>query len=103
MKYEKAKQIFADTSIQITTAGRKHLGPNVGSEEYRYLYIDEKINGWIDEISTLSKNAQHAPQQAYTCFTAGYKYKLNYVMRTIGCIGPALKKVDDTVTIILSL
>ena len=98
---EKATQIFAHTDIQITTEGRKHLGAIVGSEEYRDLYIDEKITGWIDEICTLSKIAQHAPQQAYTCFTAGYKHKLNYCMRTIGNIGPALRKVDDVVTTLL--
>ena len=72
--------------------GRKHLGAIVGSEEYRDLYIDEKITGWIDEICTLSKIAQHAPQKPYTCFTAGYKHKLNYCMRTIGNIGPAFEK-----------
>ena len=79
--------IFAHTDIQITTEGRKHLGAIVRSEEYRDLHIDEKIIGWIDEICSLSKIAQHAPQQACTCFTAGYKHKLNYCMRTIGNIG----------------
>ena len=92
------KTNLENTSIQITTEERKHLGAIVGSEEYRDLFIDEKITGWIDEIIKLLKIAQHAPQQAYTCFTAGYKHKLNYVMRTIEGIGPALKKVDDTVT-----
>ena len=58
---EKAMQIFAHTDIQITTEGRKHLGAIVGTEEYRDLFIDEKITGWIDEICTLSKIAQHAP------------------------------------------
>ena len=98
---EKAKQMFSGTSIQITSEGRKHLGAIIGSDGFRDLYMDEKIAGWIEEIRTLSKIAQYAPQQAYTCFTAGYKHKLNYCMRTIGNIGPALKKVDDAVTTLL--
>ena len=64
-------------------------------------YIEEKIDVWVAEITTLSKIARYAPQQAYACFTAGYKHKLNYCMRTIENIGPSMKRVDDTVTTLL--
>ena len=66
--------------------GKKHLGAAIGSEIYREEYINEKIDTWIREIKLLSEIAAFAPQEAYTCFTSGYKHKLNFCMRTIPSI-----------------
>ena len=35
---------------------------------------------------------------AYTCFTSGYKQKLNYSMRTIPDIGRHLGRIDEVIT-----
>ena len=78
-----AKQVFCDTEVKITTLGRKHLGAAVGSPEYREVFMTEKVENWVKELKVLSKIANFAPQEAYTCFTAGYKHKLYYCMRTI--------------------
>ena len=46
MKLEKerpAKEIFSETSINITTEGRKHLGASLGSREFFEEYVDEKV------------------------------------------------------------
>ena len=45
-----------------------------------------------------SKIAKVEPQTAYSCFTGGYKQKLNYVMRTIPEAKYALKALDDVIT-----
>ena len=66
-----AKRIFHDTEVNITTHGRKHLGAAAGSLEFRNEFIDEKIQTWVNELKTLSKIANFAPHEAYTCFTAG--------------------------------
>ena len=95
---EEARRIFADTKVQ---KGQKHHGAVIGSEENKLSYIEEKIDGWVAEITTLSKIARYAPQQVYACFTAGHKHKLNYCMRAIENIGPSIKRVDNAVTILL--
>ena len=95
---EEARRIFADTKVQ---KGQKHHGAVIGSEENKLSYIEEKIDGWVAEITTLSKIARYAPQQVYACFTAGHKHKLNYCMRSIENIGPSMKRVDDAVTTLL--
>ena len=46
MKPEKerpAKEIFSETTINMTTEGRKHLGAARGSREFFEEYVDEKV------------------------------------------------------------
>jgi len=50
------------------------------------------------ELTTLSKIALFAPQEAYTCFTAGYKHKFRFYMKTIPGIGDSLKAIDKIIT-----
>jgi len=94
---EEARSVFAGTGVKITTEGKKHLGAAIGSSEYRNEFIDKQIAQWIDELTTLSKIALFAPQEAYTCFTAGYKHKFNFYMRTIPGIGDSLKAIDEVI------
>ena len=95
---EEAQRIFSGTNIKITTKGKRHLGAAIGSEIYRKEYINEKIDTWIRKIQLLSEIAAFAPQEAYTCFTSGYKHKLNFCMRTIPSIGEDLKRIDEILT-----
>ncbi|XP_066936770.1 uncharacterized protein [Clytia hemisphaerica] len=93
-----AMEIFSDTQVKITTDGRKHLGAAVGSLEYRDEFINEKIDDWVSELSTLAKIAKFAPQEAYTCFTAGYKHKFNYCMRTIPDVSAYFNRIDNVIS-----
>ena len=95
---KKARQIFADTKVKITVEGKKHLGAAIGSEKYREEFIAQKIDTWINELKILSEIALTAPQEAYTCFTAGYKHKFSYYMRTIPNLGIAMRRIDETIT-----
>ena len=93
----KARKIFANTGVQITIEGKKHLGAVIGFAEYREEFVNEKIATWIDELTILSQIALIAPQEAYTCFTAGYKHKFNFCMRTIPGISHEFKKIDELI------
>ena len=93
----KARKIFENTGVQITIEGKKHLGAVIGSAEYREEFVNEKITTWIDELTILSQIALIAPQEAYTCFTAGYKHKFNFCMRTIPGISQEFKKIDELI------
>ena len=79
---DEAKALFQGTNIQITSEGKKHLGVTIRSAMYRKEYSNSKIDIWTGELSLLSEIAAYAPHEAYTCFTFGYKHKLNFCMRT---------------------
>lgn len=94
---EKAKSIFKQTNVEITTKGKKHLGAVIGHIDFKNEFMTNKVNDWIDEITTLSEIAKFAPQEEYTCFTSGYKHKLGYFMRTLPDFSHHLKQVDDVI------
>ena len=79
----RAQEIFGDTNIEITTAGDRHLGAVVGTLEFRELYVNSKVSGWIKDLQMLSNIAQDEPQAAYAGFTKGLLHRWNYVQRTI--------------------
>ena len=94
----RAKSIFENTDIQITTSGKRHLGAVIGTLSYKNQYMEEKINTWIDEIRVLIKIAKTEPQAAFSCFISGFKHKLTYCMRTIPDISNQLKQLDDIIS-----
>jgi len=40
---QQAETLFADTNVQVTSSGNKHLGACVGSEVYKTEYVEEKV------------------------------------------------------------
>ena len=68
IKEEKARQIFRDTNIKVTTEGRSYLGGYIGSESGQSKYADELVSSWCDQLTVLSKIARSEPQAAYTAF-----------------------------------
>lgn len=66
--------------LNITSEDKGHISAVIESTIYRKSNINDKIDAWIRELLVLSEIAAFAPQKAYTCFTLGYKYKLNFCM-----------------------
>ena len=93
-KEEEAKQIFAGTGIQITTEGRKYLGGYVGTRAGAEKYVNSLQEEWVEQLEELSKIAKSEPQAAYTAFTAGFKHKVTYFIRTIPNLKDVLKPLD---------
>ena len=50
-KERPAKEIFSETTINITTEGRKHLGAALGSRDFFEEYVDEKVEEWVAQCS----------------------------------------------------
>ena len=82
-KLQLAEELFRGTEINITTEGRKYLGGYVGTEEGSRKYFKELCDEWCSQLEELSKIARTEPQAAYSAFTAGFKHKLTYFLRTI--------------------
>ena len=95
-KVNECKQIFAGT-INITVEGKRHLGAVIGSEEFKDIYINEKINKWVSNIQKLSEIAQSQPHAAYAAYIHGEQHKYNYFTRTIANISDNLQPLDDVI------
>ena len=94
-KLEEAKQLFAGSGIQITPEGRKYLGGYVGTEAGAHKYVGELLEEWLEELKNMTTVAKSEPQAAYSSFTAGFKHKITYFMRTIKNLSHVLKPLDD--------
>ena len=79
----KAKNLFGDSGVIITTEGQRHLGAVIGSESYRDQFVSELVTGWAEQVNKLSEIAKSDPHGAYTAFTFGLMHKWSYFQRTI--------------------
>ena len=66
-----AQTLFANTNIQITAHGQRHLGAALGSREFTEEYVTTKIKSWTAEVSALAEVAAGKPHAAYCAFTHG--------------------------------
>ncbi len=96
-KLQEAKEIFGDTGVQITTEGRKYLGGFVGTDEGKQNYVKDLCNEWVSQLEELSQIARSEPQAAYAAFTAGFKHKITYFIRTIPNVSETLKPLDEVI------
>ena len=96
-KLEEAKLIFAGSGVQITPEGRKYLGGYVGTTAGAEKYVQELVSEWVDELTVLSKIARAEPQASYSAFTAGFRHKVTYFMRTIPNLEEVLKPLDEAI------
>ena len=94
---EEASLIFADSNINVTCEGRKHLGAVIGCQNFKNKFINNLVDDWIEEIQTLSKISQTEPHAAYSAYINGMQNKYIFFMRTIPNISQNLKKLDASI------
>ena len=78
-----ARYIFANSRLNITAEGKKHLGVVIGSTEYRDEYVKDLVKDWDNQLTILLTIAETQLQAAYLAFASGFKSKLIYFLRTI--------------------
>ena len=94
---EKATELFNGTGVKITTEGRKYLGGHVGTVEGTERYVKNLVQEWIEQLEKLTAIAKSEPQAAYSAFTAGFRHKMTYFIRTIPNLKEVLKPLDEMV------
>ena len=90
------QNLFANSRVNITAEGKRHLGAVIGGTEYRHKYVKDLVKDWDNQLTILSTIAETQPQAAYSAFASGFKNKLNYFLRTIPNIRhllPPLKRI----------
>ena len=93
-----AKQLFKNTDIQFSTAGKRHLGASIGSDGFREEYANEKVAQWSEELEKLTEFAQSQPHAAFAAYIHGEHSRFSYFMRTIPGMDKYMKPLDDIIT-----
>ena len=91
----KAREIFRDTQVKITSQGRPHLGAPLGSKEFVDQFVSEKVSQWREELTLLADIAKSQPHAAYAAFTHGYVHKFSYLCRTVPDMDHPLQLLED--------
>ena len=92
-----AKSIFADTGMQITDQGQRHLGAALGSREFAEGFVAKKVCSWSSEVLALAEIATNRPHSAFCAFTHGMIGRWIYIMRTIPNVGPLFQPLEDAI------
>ena len=74
-----AEQAFADTEVNITTQGKRHLDMAVGYTDYRDEFVSSKVKQWCDEIELLSNVGLNQPHAAFAAYVHGQASKWSYI------------------------
>ena len=80
---ENATQAFADTGIQITTEGKRHLEAALGFHTFINEYVGNKVHQWTEEVKWLAHVANSQSHATYAAFVHGLVGRWTYVLRTI--------------------
>ena len=89
-KEEAARDLFGQTSINISTPGQKHLGAVLG--------VSEKVDDCVCQVVKLEDFAATQPQACYAAYTFGLKHKWTYYLRTLSDIQELLEPLEHTIS-----
>ena len=100
-KERPAKEIFSETTINITTEVRKHLGAALGSRVFFEDYVDKKVREWVAQVTRLAEFATTQPQSSYAAFVFGLRHHWTYFLRTLPDIAPFLEPLERAIADLL--
>ena len=100
-KERPAKEIFSETTINITTEGRKHQGAALGSRDFFEEYVDEKVEEWVAQVTRLAEFATTQPQSSYAAFVFGLRHRWTYFLRNLPDIAPFLEPLERAIADLL--
>eukprot|EP00794_Sanderia_malayensis_P006323 gene6323-7047_t len=80
---ERAKDIFKNIDIKITTDGQRHLGAVLGSNDFKVSFVQSRVEKWVQDVEKLAEFAVEEPQAALSAFTKGLCHRWTYLQRTV--------------------
>ena len=93
-----AKQLLADTGVQISCHGQRHLRAAIGSADFRCKYITSKGGKCINDLSQLAKCALEEPQAAaLVAYTKSICNRWTFIRRTISIIKDLFLRLEDCI------
>jgi len=100
-KEENIREVFKETSINVTVQGQKHLGAVLDSREYLEEYVSEKVSNWVKELAMLPEFALSQPQASYAAYTFGLKQRWTYFLKTLPEIQDLLEPLENAISQVL--
>ena len=94
---EKARTIFGETGVKISTSGERHMGAVIGSSEFKEEYVSAKVQKWIEDIEELALIGKDEPQAVYSSFTKAIAHRWSYVQRTIPSISHLFSPLESVI------
>jgi hypothetical protein len=94
----RAKELFGSLGVKVTSEGQRHLGAIIGSSSHKRVYMERKLEKWLEDLEELSIIAENEPQLAYCSFTKGICHRWTYFMRTIPEISEFLAPLELKIT-----
>ena len=64
----KARVLFGNTKVNISTEGERHLGAAIGSTAFRDQYVNSKVEGWVKDVEELALIGTEEPQLALSAY-----------------------------------
>ena len=92
-----ATEIFADSGVQITVEGRRHLGTALGTSSFTEAYVNDKVQEWVGEVVRLSSIAVSQPHAAYAALSHGLFSKWTYLLRTLLDISDLFELLEESI------
>ena len=99
--YQRATQLFHGSGIKITLEGRPYLGSTLGTAAFTRKYVEEKVQNWVNDITSLAEIANTEPHAAYYGFINGVSKRWTYVMRTTNGISDLFLPLEEAINNIL--
>ena len=92
-----AKELFAETGVQITTEGRRLLGAPVGTTKFCEFYVESAVTSWRQELEVLATVARTQPHAAFAAFAHGFVGKWTFLSRTTDATAPLFQPLEETI------
>ena len=94
---DRARELFGDSGVNITTDGRRLLGACLGTETSVHQYVSNAVAGFVQQVELLSKVAITEPHAAFAAFTHGLAGRWTFLSRTMGNISELFQPLEDTI------
>ena len=107
--FERAQEIFKDsgvlvqmdgskdTGVEVISTGTRHLGAAVGTLDFQYEYVQEKIKTWIECIKKLAFIANTEPHAAFTPYTHSLQCQWTFLCRTMPGNAQWFEPLEDAI------
>ena len=94
---EEAERAFADTSVSITTQGKRHQGAAIGSIAFSNEFSSGKVKSWCKKVELLLQVAHSHPHAAPAAYIHGQDSKWSHISRTIPGRGHLLQPLEQVI------
>ena len=94
---QEAQRLFADTGVEISLNGQRHLGAVIGTDSFKHQYVTSKIKKWINDLKDLAKNTLEEPQAALAAYTKGICHRWTFIQRTVSNIADLFNPLEQCI------